>query len=60
MDKLWKDEQETEVNVRTSNCDRRKAKEESIKNRMIIDNEIYIATKSHMTDLKTNKDGDVE
>lgn len=48
------------MNVRTSDYDRRKAKEESIKNRMIIDNEIYIAIKSHMTDLKTNKDGDVE
>lgn len=48
------------MNVRTSDCDRRKAKEESIKNRMIIDNEIYIAIKSHMTDLETNEDGDVE
>ena len=48
------------MNVRTSECDHRKAKEESIKNRMITDNEIYIAIKSHMTDFKTNKDGDVE
>lgn len=60
LDESWKREQKTRVNVRMPEYDWRKAKEESIKNILMIDKLIHIAIKAHGINLKRNTDGDVK